>query len=142
MRFLTPIFQSALSDQSQVRSLISQQKGQALLEALLTMSLCIPLASLLLALAYFVYVKNQVEYIGYESLVCRISFEPKNKNQCTQELRKKLSKALPFGQISQLSFSKSGEEQRLRIIFHLSPHGWGENLKWIFQKSINPQNLR
>ncbi len=113
------------------------QSGQALLEALFTMSLSIPLATLILTLAYFVYLKNQVEFIGYEALVCRISWEPRNKSFCDLSLKRKLIKVLPFGEIREIKFIRNGDQEKIRMVFRLSPFNIGKKFQWTFQKSID-----
>lgn len=115
----------------------NSQRGQALLESLLGLTVGILLIFLLLNVIYFAFLKNQIEYLSYESLICKVSLTHRSTNSCEQTFHRKLQPLIPFGRVRSTYFSKSGSEYRIRVTLNFINLSGGPLFQWTLQKSLD-----
>lgn len=92
---------------------MKSEKGQALIESLITTPMCFIFIGFVFCFSYLIYAKEISSYFMYRALICTEEFETSSKT-CLVQLEKDLKKHLFFHKNLKI---KSKDSNRVKKIF-------------------------
>lgn len=113
------------------------QKGNASLEAALSLPVIFAALVFLFLAFYGVYLQASLQHQSDEYLLCA---EFSNENSCQQNLRNNLHATLPLGKWQVIVPAASSSQRQIQIQFSLHTKGLPE-WSWLFKNQIKRDSL-
>jgi hypothetical protein len=89
------------------------ERGSVVIESLFSLVAVVTIVSSGLIALYFSFARVWTERSAYEAVMCLATSSP--MTQCESEFRQRVSRALPFGKIDQLSLRKNPKEASIDL---------------------------
>ena len=111
---------------------MTNNRGQATIEALIAATCVMGFLVLLLAMFYLFSLRAHLQFTSHELLVCR---QYKNPSMCDFEFQKDLRSFMSFGRIQSIQTGRSSKSQSLTLKMAFSVVGFQE-FQWTYKDQI------
>ena len=96
------------------------ERGSLALESIPVTLLLLTFVTGLLLAGYFIFARAWVHYQGERGLFC--AAQARSTDACERELRSRIARVMPFGELERVRFSTGREEWTLEIIWNFNDH--------------------
>lgn len=94
------------------------QTGFALVESTIALVLATGAVAGLLTLLYFGFARVWISHAAYEAMICSASQQ--TVSQCQDDLRRDVARALPIGQLKQISLVRTRRKVKVQVHFEIA----------------------